>query len=207
MKCICFVILAWVVRLDAKPILAGTAALIGGEVIPVSEAYFRRAVRNSQEGVRLNFEPVEADVLKKTVSRVLFEMMVTSEIKGLKVPMSLKPKAIQKWGDIKKKEAHWKEMLSRYDKSENDVIAAIWQFLEVEAFVEKKVETFTPIITDAEVERYYQQNMAKNFPDSLENQRPGIRTLLQKSRVEKSLEEWIRFLREKYAVVNLLGAG
>lgn len=193
--------------LAAPVVVAGAAGVVGNDVIVVSEAYFAQAVRTLEKNTAVSMEPIAKEALKTIVSRLLFESMVIGEMKALKIDRTLRPTAVASWQRVKQREKSWRQVLTRYAKTENDAIDSIWNFMEVEAFVEKKVETFVPIITDAEVERYYQQNITRLGADSLEKQRAGIRTMLQNVRIEKSFEEWIRFLREKYAVVNLLGAG
>ena len=189
----------------SKVVVAGTAAVLGEDVVTITDTYFYRAVRDLVDDVGISIAPVGVDELKKAANRLVFEHMVMGEIKSLRTQMTLRANALSKWDEIKKKEKRYPSVLKEYSKTENEIVDVIWRRIEVEAFLQKKVETLTPIITDAEIERYFQLNQSKFPQETLENQRGNIRILLQKQRVEKSLEEWIRFLREKYAVVNMLG--
>ncbi len=189
-----------------RVVIAGTAAAVGNDLYTVQDAYFFQNIRNLVDGKGFSLQPVAIEDLKRGVNRLLFEQMVMGEMKSLKIDFSLRSKAVGQWNTLKKNTKDWRKLFVTYGKTEADVVDAVWRRLEVEEFLEKKIETFTPIITDTEVERYFEQNN-KIKTETLESQRAGIRTLLQKKQVEKSLAQWIRFLQEKYAVVNLLGGG
>ncbi|MBI3294296.1 MAG: hypothetical protein HYZ71_06145 [Deltaproteobacteria bacterium] len=188
-------------------VMAGTAAALGDTILTVQETYFFRAIRDLVDGNGVNVAPAGQEDLKKAVSRLLFEEMVMGEIRSLKAATVTRAQAQARWNGLKSNEKRWGLILKEFSRTEGEAVEAILRRMEVELYLSKKVETLTPIITDGEIERYYQQNQSRFQGETLESQRGNIRTLLQKLRVERSLEEWIRFLRDKYAVVNLLGGG
>ncbi|NBY19398.1 hypothetical protein EBQ74_03955 [bacterium] len=67
-----------------------------------------------------------------------------------------------------------------------------------------KIETVTPVITEDEAQKYFKRNEAQFRGRSYESLKPNIVVLLKKQAVQKSLEEWVRSLKEKYEVTMLL---
>ncbi len=66
------------------------------------------------------------------------------------------------------------------------------------------METQIAIIRDTEVDRYFKQNQEKFKQERLETVKPAMAALLKKERTQKGLEEWVRYLKEKYGVMSHL---
>ena len=98
----------------------------------------------------------------------------------------------------------WNQLLSPFGKSEGAVVDAAMKSMRVERFIQNKIETLTPLVTQAEVERYYGQNKARFGTEDYDKAKPEIVLLLKRERMQKGLEEWVRFLRDKYGVTNHL---
>jgi hypothetical protein len=191
-----------------KPVLVdGTAATVGKVLITVQDAYFFRAVQRfkDNEGTDL-FRKEEGDELRRTVQKMIFEQMVYSEMQSFQFEGGGRGEAekIVHGRRALVKSSLWQRLLSEFGKNESAVIESIARSLKVEKFIQKKVETLTPIITQAEVDRYYNQNKARFEGGDYEALKPKIVLLLKKERMQKGLEEWVRFLRDKYGVTNYL---
>ncbi|MBI4403305.1 MAG: hypothetical protein HY537_04050 [Deltaproteobacteria bacterium] len=190
-----------------KPTLIdGTAAVVGKTLITVEDARFYRALHRYKEGLAdaLNVELV--DELKRTVQKMIFEELVFEEMKNLRIEGGGKAEVEKALGAAKEKgrKEKWREILARFGKTEAEGVNRLVKSWQVEKFIQKKVETLTPIITEAEIEKYYRQNQSRFKGEDYLSLKQGIVLLLKRQRVEKGLEEWIRFLKEKYAVRNLL---
>jgi hypothetical protein len=201
--------MVWAPLLSAsKYIVAGTAAAIGKDLILVSDVYFFKALRDFVDGVADADVLYDRNTLRRATQRVLFEEMVQAEMKSLGIIPGQKQDIESRLQKRKSKDpAGYNSLLNRFGKSHALAVNSLWKSEEVERFLQKKVETFTPIITDTEVKRYFDQSQTRFGSDALESQKENIRTVLQRQRIEKSFEEWIRFLKEKYGAVNYLGGG
>jgi hypothetical protein len=147
----------------------------------------------------------DEEALKPLVQRIIFEEMVNEELLSFKFSGGSEEKAQAQLKKIKKALGpRFTAFVKRFSKNEASLLAQLRKSLRVEDFVQKKVETLTPIITEAEVERYYQQQPEKFGKMQLAEVKESIRLLLQKQRVERGLEEWVRFLKNKYRVASHL---
>lgn len=189
-----------------KPILLdGTAAEVGKTLITIREARFYGALQRFN-GTSQDPPPMESEEeLKKMVQKIIFEEMVYAEAKSFQfegVPRLEAERTLQKEG--KRNPQVFKEILSRFKKTESQAVDRLWKSLVVEKFIQKKVETLTPIVTESEKERYYKQNLARFQGSDYESLKPNIALLLKKQRVEKGLEEWVQILKDRYGVNNYL---
>jgi hypothetical protein len=183
----------------------GTAATVGKVLITVQDAYFFYALQSFRERGAPPSQFIEGDELKNAVQKMVLEEMVYAEMTSLQYEGGTRAEAENLLQQLKGKEqeGRFKETLARYGKTEAAAVDRLWKSLKVERFIQKKVETLTPIITEGEVERYYKQNQAQ-FPGEYEAQKPNIVLLLKKQRMQKGLEEWVRFLKQKYGVQSHL---
>ena len=184
----------------------GVAATVGKALVTVQDAYFFRSLQRFREGAGELFRPEDGDDLRRTVRKIIFEEMVQGEMKSLhfedRATGSEVANALRRDGRLREKQ--WKALLSHFGKSENAALEIVDRSLTVDKFMARKIETLTPIVTQADVDRYIKQNETRfrgSSPDSL---KPNIILLLKKERTQKGLEEWLRFLRDKYGVTNYL---
>jgi hypothetical protein len=185
----------------------GTAATVGKALITIQDARFYRALNRivAGEAKPLEFETGEA--LRKTVQKMAFEEMVFLEMKAIQFDIGSRAQAeepLRKAKNLEKKKGTFSQMLKVFGRTEAEAFDRWTKSVEVERFLQKKVETLTPIVTLKEVETYYNQNRDRFKGSNFEALRPSIEVLLKKERMRKGLEEWIRFLRDKYGVVNHL---
>lgn len=193
----------------AVELINGAAASVGGKVITVRDAQFYRALQRYREGAGNLFSKESAEELKKTVQKVALEEMVSLEMKSFRYGESARPEAdkLLRSRRANDKGGQWKRMLSTYGKTETAAVDSLARTLEIEKFLQKKIETLTPVITDAEVERHYRQNPGRYNVGDLETNRAQIIRDLKFERMQKALEDWVQTLREKYRFVNHLPAG
>ncbi|MCB0404551.1 MAG: hypothetical protein KDD51_07170 [Bdellovibrionales bacterium] len=187
-------------------LLNGTAAKVGKTIITVEDAYFYHALGAFKTGSETSLNRPSPAELRKTVQKIIFEEMVALEAQSFKfqeVPKGLAQAQINRQKG-KSRPEQWRQILSRFGKTEGEALALLDRSILVERFVQRKVETLTPIITDVEVERYFRQNPGRFKDKTVETAKPTIVLILKKQRVESGLEEWIRFLKKKYAVAEYL---
>jgi hypothetical protein len=184
----------------------GTAAVVGKTLITVQDAYFYRALQRFRDGQPDMFARETGEPLRKTVQKMALEEMVFAEMKSFKLEGTPRAEAheIIKHRRGKGTDGPWTQLLHRFAKSENGAVEQLSRSLSVEHFLEKKVETLTPIITEAEAESYYRQNQARFPNEPFDRLKANITRFLRKQRMEKALEDWVRFLREKYGLTKFL---
>lgn len=192
----------------AGAVINGTAATVGKELVTVQDARFYRALQRFREGEAAPLKPEEGEDFRRTVQKIVLEEMVFAEMKNLSTDVGSKTEAEKliraQRSKGRDKESLWKEILKRFGKTEAMAVERLYRSLQVERFIQKKVETLTPIVTEAEAERYFKQNQSRFYGSSYDRLKPNIILLLKKERMQKGLEEWVRFLKEKYGVTNLL---
>lgn len=189
-------------------LLNGTAAQFGNTLLTIEDVYFIRSVQRFKEGVEDTVQREEGEALRKAIQKVVFEEVVFTEMKNLQYSGGPSKLEVEKWLAQKNKNpktaTSWRAVRSAFGRAENAALERLLRSQQVERFLQKKVDTLTPIITDAEAERYFQQNQTKFKDSTFEKLKPNIVMLLKKERMQKGLEEWIRFLRDKYGVTNYL---
>jgi len=190
----------------AKELVNGVVASVGTKPITLRDVEFYRSVQRFKEGSGSLFAKESAEDRKKTIQRIALEEMVGQEMKSFRFSAEGKSEAekIVRARRAADKSGSWKRLLSEYGKSEEAVIASLTRSLEVDKFLQTKIETLTPVITDSEVERFYRQNPGRYPGGDLESNRGQIVRDLKFERMQKALEEWVQNLREKYKFVNLV---
>lgn len=199
-------LLSTLLAAEKRVLINGIAATIGTTVITIHDVYLYRALQRFCDRQSPAIVSEEGETLKKSVQKVVFEQMVYNELvsfqfagEGRGTTENMVAKARKEGGD-----GSWQEILSRFSVSEAEAIDRIYRISQVEKFLQKKVDTLTQVITDAEVEKYFTQNAERFRGSSLEQLKPSIVLLLKKERAQKGLEEWVRFLKDKYRVQNAL---
>lgn len=186
----------------------GMAAKVAGQVITVRDARFFLALQRFRDGKP---DPMGAEgpgELRSAVQRLLLEEMVHAELRSLKFEGGPRSDAEKALGRKKGSGAKlWNSLLKTYGKSEATAVDLVWRSLQVEKFIQRRVDTMTPIVTAAEVDRYLRQKAATDkrvSEEELVKLRPGAAQELKKELMRKELEEWIVLLKRKYQVTNYL---
>lgn len=186
----------------------GTAATVGKTLITIQDARFYRALNRFVAGEPKPLEPEQGEALRKTVQKMAFEEMVFLEMKAIQFDggsaAQLEEPLKRARAREDKRKGTFAAMLKVFGRTEGESLERWSRSVQVERFLQKKVETLTPIVTLKEVETYFNQNRDRFKGSNFEALRPSIEVLLKKERMRRGLEEWIRFLRDKYGVVNHL---
>ncbi len=201
----------WAARAPSNKVLVdGMAAKISGQVITVREARFFLALHRFREGKTDPFAPEGQGELRGSVQRYLLEEMVYSELKSLKFDGGNRGDAEKALAARKKPPGRkvWDRLLQTYGKTDAEAVDRVWKSQQVEKFIQRRVETMTPIVTSAEIDRFIRQKAAsadrRLDEKDLEKQRPMAAQELKKDLMRKELEEWIVLLKRKYSVTNYL---
>lgn len=71
-----------------------------------------------------------------------------------------------------------------------------------ETFLELKASSLTSIVTDQEIQEYYEKNRAKFGQTPLFEQKDNIRRFLQKESQKSRIQDWLTALKVKYQIRN-----
>ncbi len=151
------------------------------------------------------FATLPADELKRYTKRVMLEEMVLAEIKSLEF---LGPKKSEATSLVAvqraKAKTQWNDFLRYYGKTDEQAAETLFRSLTVDEFLEKKMETLTPLISDEEITQYLNQNGTKTPAGEAETVRQSVARGLRQEKMQKGLESWLQALQEKYLAVSLL---
>lgn len=158
-------------------------------------------MRDGQKPAVINEQGPE---LSKTVQKLMFEQMVFAESKSLDFEGVSESELATQWQKLKKNAIELSSIQKAYSVSESDLKKRLEKTLWSEKFLKKKIDTLTPIITDAEIQRYIKSNPDRFKNKSFEELKPSIEAVLKNERTDKGLQDWIRFLTQKYGASSEL---
>lgn len=184
----------------------GLAVLVAKTALTLQDVYFFRSVQRLKSGDTQQITvPETGKALGRSIRQLVFEEMVIREIRSQGYAENQGVEQADKaWKEIRSKHAReLKTVVGVYQRSEKAIQEALKRSFLVETFVQKKAETLTPGVTTADVDRYLRQNSGRLQGDS-QKVRAAVEGLLRKERMQQGLEEWIRGLRDKYQVVQLV---
>jgi len=185
----------------------GMAAKVGSYDITIQDAYWYRFLERFVGGSDHPLEMEKGVELRRTVQRLVLEQMVLEEVKDL--DMSL-PKKAEIQSHLKKsrtkpgRESLFQKALKTLGRTEAEAVEQLTRKAHVDLFLKKKMETLMPIITQAEVMSYLEQNSDKLVKRDGAPIEANVRILLQEQRLERNMEEWVNYLKGKYKVTNYL---
>jgi len=191
----------------AATLLTGSAAKVGEKVVTVRDvSYFAALHRLKEKKWSDPFASLPLEELKRYTKRVMLEEMCIAEIKSLDFLGPKKAEAAELVALQKAKgRAAWGEFLKFYGHTEEQAVELLVRSLTVDKFLEQKMETLTPLISEEEITQYLSQTGAKSS-GSGENEtvRQSVARLLRQEKMQKGLENWLSALQEKYLAVSLL---
>lgn len=209
MKLHWLLILGWIlsgpIGSSAAPyFIDGTAATVGKTLVTLEDVRFFRAVQKYLAEDKPGAAGETPEELRKALRKLIFEEMLLEEMTSLRVVPSGAAEAERRFRNRRAKDRGgvWKDIARRYRKTEAQFVERIRREIDASHFLERKVQTLSPRITPAEVDRHLHLNSAKfgKYPPA--RARNEALSELKRKRTEEGLEEWIRFLRDKYGVAN-----
>ena len=185
-------------------LINGTAAIVDKRVITIQDADIFRSLNRIKTGVQPVLSEEEGDELKRTVQKLILEGMVLAEMKNIQKEIAVQSEVTAWLKENSTKRKGILEVMKRFDQTEAELAQRMTRTLSADRFVELKIQTVTPVITEDEILKYYKRNEAQFRGRSFDNLKPNIIVLLKKQAVQKSLEEWVKSLKDKYTVTLLL---
>jgi len=131
----------------------------------------------------------------------LLEIAIFREAQSLgaiKIEGSETERVLEKVKPQLQKTRDWKAL----DVSDVELRPWIERKMVADAFLDLKASSLTSIITDQEIQDYYERNRAKFGSTPLVDQKENIRRFLQKESRQQRLQEWFTALKVKYQIRN-----
>lgn len=197
-------------KADKNVLVNGIAAEVAGKPISLEDVYFHRAldrVKNGESGL-LAIE--KGDALKNSVQKLVLEEMVYGEMKSLNFDGGPKSDAVRLLQERKKSpqfRTEWEKALGYFRIGDDKAVSLLWKSLQVDKFIERKVETLTPLLTPDVVDRHLVANTPgfQTLPDVKKAElRSRADRLLKKERMGEQLRDWVLRLKRKYSVVQYI---
>jgi hypothetical protein len=193
-----------------KFLLDGTAAVVGKDkLVTLQEVYLYNSVHDLWNN---RFSPknlYSIGGIKKVIQKMIFEEMVLNEMQSLKITLISKKKVEKDFEQKKLNDKYLALILSSYKLksiptlNKEALIHILWRSEEVDSYIKKKAETFSPIVLDKEAESFYEKN--KDKPEfsgkSFESIKEEVKSILRSQLVQTNFQDWIQSLIRKYAPV------
>lgn len=144
------------------------------------------------------------DLSANDIDRTLFELAVFRESESLsavKLADSEIDRLISEIRPQLQKRSDWKGL------EPTDVETRAWLLRKKVAmtYFDLKVNSLLGIVTDEEIQSYFDRNRIKFGSTDLESQKNSIRIFLQKENQKQRIQDWVSALRVKYQIRNDLG--
>ncbi|GEM_PF-6342303 len=188
----------------------GIAAEISARPITLEEVFIHRGLDKVKSGLSDLLAVEKGEALHSAVQKMLLEEMVFGEMKSLNFDGGPKSEATKILADRRKApafRAEWDKFLSHFSLGEEKAVALLWRSIQVDKFIEKKVETLTPLLTSDVVDRHLIANNPgwEGMPEDRRRElRQRAQRLLKKERMGQQLQEWVLRLKRKYSVVQYI---
>ncbi len=192
----------------AGTLLTGSAAKVGEKVITVRDISYLAALQRLKERKGSWGDPFAAlspEELKRYTKRVMLEEMCLLEIKSLEFLGPKKSQAVELVSAQRaRNKTQWNEFLRYYGRTDEQAMETLFRSLTVDEFLEKKMETLTPLISEEEITQVINQQASKPTGGEAETLRQSVARALRQEKMQKGLESWLSALQEKYLAVSLL---
>ncbi len=197
---------------DVSPsiVVNGIAAEIAGRPLTLEEVFIHRALDKVKSGQSDLLAVEKGEALHAAVQKMLLEEMVFGEMKSLNFDGGPKAEATKILADRRKTQSfrvEWDKFLAHFALGEEKAISLLWRSIQVDKFIEKKVETLTPLLTSDVVDRHLIANNPgwEGMPEDRRRElRQRAERLLKKERMGQQLQEWVLRLKRKYSVVQYI---
>lgn len=146
---------------------------------------------------------LDSKAFAKAVQDSLLEAVVSLEAQNFNL-MQLAP------DDVKTAERQAMRVLrdnrvwKKLAPSPKELDSLLRRKLQAKKFVQFRAESSVLPVTDAEAQRYFEDNRLKFGDLPFENLKENIKSFLSKNQVDKRLKDWFDVLLSKYQVKNLI---
>lgn len=163
-----------------------------------------REVRASSllgQAMKSDLQNVLVETTADDVNATLFEVAIFRESQSLNA-VKLQPEEIDRIFSQVKSRLQGRKEWKKLEVQDQELRQWIERKRVAEVFLELKSNSLTSIVTDQEIQDYYERNRVKFGSTPLEDQRENIRRFLQKENQKQRVQDWLTALKTKYQVRN-----
>ena len=141
------------------------------------------------------------ELSENDINQTLFELAIFRESQSLSAVKltdeELKNLVQETWVGLQKR-SDWKKL----EASELELKTWIERKKIAMTYFDLKMNSLIGIVTDDEIQQYFEKNRVKFGSTSFESQKESIRVFLQKQNQKLRIQEWVAALKVKYQVRN-----
>ncbi len=182
----------------SQPVLTQTVGTSAFQVVTTREVraneMVARALEREIDDTLVQVSPTAAD-------HVLTEIAVFREAQSL-AAIKIEDRELQDLVQVVRKRLEKSREWKKLDVSEAELKTWVERKKVSTEFIRLKAGTLAPIVTDQEIQEYYDKNRVKFGSTPLESQKANIKIFLQKENQKQRVQEWVQALRTKYQIRN-----
>lgn len=141
------------------------------------------------------------EISENDINQTLFELAIFRESQSLSAVKSSEVELatlVEETAALLEKRSDWKKL----EASNLELKSWIERKRVAMTYFDLKMNSLIGIVTEDEIQQYFEKNRAKFGSTSFESQKESIRTFLQKQNQKTRIQEWVAALKVKYQVRN-----
>lgn len=183
---------------QAQGVLTQTVGTSAFQVVTTREV---KALELISRALEKEMKDSALQISQDNASRTLFELAIYRESQTLSAIM-LEPEELKSLAaSIKsklQKNPDWKKL----DVTDEELKTWVERKKIASDYLKLKGSSLTAIVTDQEIQDYYDKNRVKFGSTPIGDQKSNIRLFLQKESQQKRIQDWLNALKIKYQIRN-----
>lgn len=191
---------------SAAEIKSAGVGFVKGEVVTSREVQIQTLLETAltqKEAKSQKLLGLDSKPFAKAVQEVLLESAIALEAQSfnvVQVPPEESLAAEKRVSTALKDSAAWKSLKVTHKELERGLLRK----LQAKKFVQFRANSSVLPITDAEAQKYFNENRLKFGDLPYENFKENIKSYLSRTQVDRRLKDWYEVLLNKYQVKNLI---
>lgn len=183
---------------QAQGVLTQTVGTAAFQVVTTREV---KALELISRALEKEMKDSALQISQDNASRTLFELAIYRESQILSA-ITVEPEELKSLVSSVKnklqKNSDWKKL----DVTDEELKTWVERKKIASDYLKLKGSSLTAIVTDQEIQDYYDKNRVKFGSTPIGDQRSNIRLFLQKESQQKRIQEWLNALKIKYQIRN-----
>ncbi len=183
---------------QAQGVLTQTVGTAAFQVVTTREV---KALELISRALEKEMKDSVLQISQDNASRTLFELAIYREAQTLSA-ITLEPEELRSLvtsvRNKLQKNSDWK----RLDVTDEELKTWVERKKIASDYLKLKGSSLTAIVTDQEIQDYYDKNRVKFGSTPIGDQKSNIRLFLQKESQQKRIQDWLNALKIKYQIRN-----
>ncbi len=184
--------------LTAQTVLTQTVGTSAFQVVTSREV---KAIELVGRSLEKEMKETELEFSQDKVGQALFEIAIYREsqnLSAIKIDSEELQSLVQSVKVRLQNNSTWKKL----DVTDEELRTWIERKKIAHDYLKLKASSLAAIVTDQEIQDYYDKNRVKFGSTPLEGQKSNIRLFLQKESQQQRVKEWLSALKTKYQIRN-----